>query len=117
MDKGESTVMIDLVEKQIEKFIESKRPPEEIRSELDLGYSYKNHTVEIFEIRPQWNDNSIIRHLPFAKAKYVKSKNVWKIYWMRANLKWYAYEPQPEAKTINEFLEIVFEDAYHCFMG
>ena len=107
--------MIDLIDRQIQQFIDRKRPHEEIRSKLDYGYSYKDNTVEFFEIRPQLDDESVIRHHPFAKAKYVKSKNVWKIYWMRGNLNWAAYDPQPEAKTVDEFLEIVDQDAYHCF--
>lgn len=111
------SAVVDLIAKRVEKFIEKKRPPEEIRSKLDYGYSYKKSTVEIFEIRPQWDDNNIIHHHSFAKAKYVKSKNVWKIYWMRGNLKWAAYDPQPEVSTIDQFLEIVDQDAYHCFFG
>lgn len=82
---------------------EKRRPAKEIRSELDIGYSYQNYTVEIFEIRPQWNDRSVMQHHSVAKAKYVKSKNVWRIYWMRANLKWTAYQPEPEVKEINRF--------------
>ncbi|WP_017733060.1 DUF3024 domain-containing protein [Nafulsella turpanensis] len=109
--------MIDLVERQIQKFIESKRPSEEIRSKLDFGYSYKNNAVELYEIRPQWDDESIIRHHPFAKAKYVKTKNIWKVYWMRSNLKWALYDPLPEVKGVDEFLEAVDQDAHHCFFG
>jgi hypothetical protein len=32
-------------------------------------------------------------------------------------LKWHAYEPQPVAKTIEEFLGIVDEDDLCCFFG
>jgi hypothetical protein len=111
-------VMIDFVAKQIEMFIEKFRPAEEeIRKELDYGYSYQKNTVELFEIRPQWNDASKIHHHPFAKARYIKSKEIWKIYWMRGNLKWTAYDPQPEVKGIDQFLEIVEQDEYHCFFG
>lgn len=109
--------MIDLVERQIEEFIEKRRPPEEIRSELDIGFSYQNYTIEIFEIRPQWDDQSVIRHHPVVKAKFVKSVNAWKIYWMPSSLKWKAYEPQPQVTEVNKFLEIVEKDAFGCFFG
>lgn len=109
--------MINLVERQVKKFLEKRRPPVEIRDELDIGYSYENNTLEIFEIRPQWNDKNVIRHHPIARAKLVKSKNVWKVYWMRANLKWAAYQPEPEVKGVERFLEIVDQDAFGCFFG
>ena len=110
-------VVIDLIEKQIIDFVEKIRPPREIRGELDIGYSYKDKTVEIFEIRPQWNDKSIIRNHPIAKAKYVKSKNVWKIYWMRSNGKWTGYGPNSEVKEITRFFTILEDDIHGCFWG
>lgn len=109
--------MTDLIEKQIAAFVDRKRPPEEIRDEVDLGYSYQNYTVEIFEIRPRWDDKSTIQHIPVAKSRYIKSQNVWRIYWMRSNLKWTPYAPQPEVKRINDFLNIVDQDALGCFFG
>ncbi len=43
---------IDFIEAQIKQFIESRRPPIEIRTQLDFGYTYANNTLEIFEISP-----------------------------------------------------------------
>lgn len=31
---------------------------------------------------------------PVAKATYVKTQNIWKVYWMRADLRWHAYASQ-----------------------
>jgi len=100
-----------------ETFMKQRRPSIEVRSELDLGWKLENQSIEIFEIRPQWNDASIIRHHSFAKATYVKSQKIWKIYWMRSTLKWEAYEPYALAKTIEEVLEVVNKDDYNCFFG
>ena len=108
--------MID-IEKPIEKFLEKRRPPQEIRDEVDLGYSYENQTVEIFEIRPYFLDASRIIHVPVAKTRYIKKRDIWKIYWMRGNGKWVAYDPEPEVKTIDEFLAIVDEDTHAAFFG
>ncbi len=108
---------IDFIERNIERFIDKRRPPEEIRSQLDLGYTYQNQTVEIFEIRPQFLDESKIVHIPIAKSRYVKSKSTWKVYWMRGSGNWVAYDPRPEVKTVDEFLAIVDEDAFACFFG
>jgi len=98
-------------------FMEKHRPPEHVRSKLDLGYRIEGQSVEIFEIRPYWRDPSRIIEGPVAKTTYVRSQNVWKVYWQRADLKWHLYEPVPEVKDIESFLQIVEEDAYACFFG
>lgn len=108
---------IDFMEAQIKQFIESKRPLPEIRDQLDIGYTFTNNVLEIFEIRPRWNKPSEIMHEPIAKARYIKSRQLWKLYWMRASGKWEAYEPEPEIKSTEEMLKIIKEDAYHCFWG
>jgi len=55
----------NLQEKTIQEFLKKRRPPEEIRSQVDVGVTYKDQVVEIFEIRPQWDNPKIIRHHPF----------------------------------------------------
>jgi len=103
--------------KAIEKFLEKRRPPAYIRDKLDIGYLLEGQSVEIFEIRPVWNDPSEKMEASIAKATYVKSNDQWKVYWMRADLKWHGYEPCPVVKTLEEFLQIVDEDQYGCFWG
>ncbi|MDF1537008.1 MAG: DUF3024 domain-containing protein [bacterium] len=96
---------------------EKRRPPAHIRDKLDIGYRIDGQSVEIFEIRPVWNDPSKKIEPSIAKATYVKSKNQLKVYWMRADLKWHGYQPCPEVKTLDEFLRVVDEDQYGCFWG
>jgi hypothetical protein len=86
------------------------RPPAHIRDKLDFGYSIEKLSIELFEIRPEWQNPEKIQHLPFAKTTYVKSKKIWKIYWSRQDLKWHSYEPVPEVKYFEEFLAVVSED-------
>ncbi|MFN3237647.1 MAG: DUF3024 domain-containing protein [Pseudomonadales bacterium] len=104
-------------ERELEKFMARKRPPAHIRDKLDIGYKIENQSVELFEIRPRWNDPSEILHSPFAKTTFVKSKGIWKIYWQRQDLKWHAYDPVPEVKLFEEFLAAVEADEYACFFG
>jgi hypothetical protein len=54
---------------------------------------------------------------PIAKATYVKSTALWKVYWQRADLKWHSYEPTPQVGSIEKFLAVVDEDRYACFFG
>ena len=104
-------------ETRIKELVEKMRPPINIRKNLDVGFSYVNYNLEIFESRPRWNDNSQIDHHPFAKAKFIKSKNLWKVYWRRASGKWEVYEPHPEVDDIDDFFRIVNEDKLGAFRG
>lgn len=47
-----------------------------------------------------------------AKATYVKKSGIWKVFWMRADLKWHRYEPVPEVSTLDEFLRIVLKSIH-----
>lgn len=104
-------------ERAIAAFMEKRRPPPHIRSQLDLGYRIEGQSIEIFEIRPAWGDPEKILELPLAKGTYVRTQDVWKVYWQKRDLKWHRYDPDPEVKSIEEFLDIVDRDEYGCFFG
>ena len=103
------------VEKLADAFVERRRPPAHVRNELDLGYRVSGQSVELFEIRPLWNDPSDRIEEPVAKATYVKKTHTWKVYWQRSDLKWHRYDPDPEVATLEEFLRVVDEDAFAAF--
>ena len=104
-------------EELVKQKIEEMRPPPEIRGQLDIGYCYENNLLEIFEIRPQFTNEVKINHFPFAKVKFIQSKNIWKLYWKRANGKWELYKPLPEVINLREFFRIINEDEYGAFKG
>lgn len=52
-----------------------------------------------------------------AKATYVRTRKHWGVFWMRRDLKWHSYDPQPVVETIEEFLEIVDRDQLCCSFG
>ncbi len=108
---------INFIEIQIKKFVESIRPPADIRDKLDIGYQFQNNTLELYEIRPRWDNSKEIIHSSIAKTRFIKSRKIWKIYWKRASGKWESYEPKPEVKSINEFFKVITEDKYGCFFG
>ena len=105
------------IEKIVGRYIEEKRPPVEIRDELDLSFKIEGQSIEIFEIRPLWDDPKEKIEEAVAKATYVKSRNLWKVFWQRADLKWHRYDPDSEVDTIDDFLEVVEQDEYSCFFG
>jgi hypothetical protein len=108
--------LLDIIE-VMEAFLERKRPPEHIRPKLDIGYKIEGQSIIIHEIRPFWSDASKIIYPEVAKATFVKAQNQWKVFWLRANLKWYAYDPKPTVKSLKEFILLVEEDKHGCFWG
>lgn len=104
-------------EKIVGKYIEGRRPPGHVRDQVDLAFRIDGQSVIIFEIREIWHQPGKKVESPIAKATYVKKTKSWKVYWQRADMKWHGYEPTPETKTIEEFLDVVETDEYQCFWG
>jgi hypothetical protein len=105
------------VQVEVGRFIEAQRPPAEMRDQLDLGFKIENQSIILFEIRPRGNKPEEKIEAPVAKTTYLKSRGSWKVYWMRADLKWHKYEPYPELDQLVDFLDIVEADEYGCFWG
>ena len=91
------------VKKEVHQFIESIRPPEHIRNELDIVYSINDQTIDIGEQRPVWQGNpGETNILPSA------------IYWMRKDMKWHQYSTE---LSLTDALELVRADPDCCFFG
>ena len=105
------------IEHALKAWIEAHRPAEHIRKDLDLGYRIDKQSVFLFEIRPRWDRPAEKHETPVAKATYVRTQNIWRVFWMRADLRWHGYDPQPEVETLEQFLDLVEEDFYGCFFG
>jgi hypothetical protein len=104
--------------KALDAFMVKHRPPAHIRAELDLGSRISGQSVEIFEIRPVWRGKAgEKRESSVAKTTFVRSRGVWRVFWMRSDLKWHRYEPAPEVAAIEDFCALVAEDANACFGG
>jgi hypothetical protein len=80
-------------ERVLARFMEKRRPPAHIRDQVTK------------------------RESPFAKATYVRTRNLWRVFWMRRDLKWHGYEPTPEVRTLEEFVDVVDRDEWACFFG
>ena len=101
----------------LKAFLERKRPPPHVRSQLDFGYAVVGHLVDVFEIRPDWKDPTITRHRPLARVRFVRTRTEWCLYWMREDLKWHAYEPSPRHSSLLSALDVIAADAHGCFFG
>lgn len=111
----------DLETQAIKNAVESifmvRRPPLNIRAKLDFGYRITNQSVELFEIRPHWQDATQQIEHGIAKLTYVKSKKHWKLYWMRQDLKWHSYPPLAQSDQLTNLLNEVMHDEHGCFFG
>lgn len=103
------------IEESIEGFMEKRRPPPDIRDELDLEASIEDQSVLVHEVRPDWQDPSEKMRTPVVKTTYVKSRDCWKIYWMKRDLEWHLFEPEAEVDTLDEVFEIVDENEAYFF--
>ena len=101
----------------VSRFVESRRPRKDMRHQVDLGYRIENQSVVLFEIRPHWNNPKEKIEGMVAKATYIKSDQLWRVFWQRADLRWHRYEPAPEVKELDNFLNLVDKDEYACFWG
>ena len=103
--------------KAVAAYVETRRPEPHIRNELDIGFRIEGQSVEIFTIRPAWDNPREIIESSVAKTTYVKKSDDWKIYWQRADLKWHRYDPDPTTESIEEALRIIETDKLGCFWG
>lgn len=108
---------VERIKIAMDGFLAKRRPPVEIREEVDLAFRIEDQSVVIFEVRAYWRDRSQKIEQPIAKTTYVRKSGIWKIYWQRADLKWHGYQPTAEVKDIEDFLNVVDKDEHGCFWG
>ncbi|SDP07433.1 DUF3024 domain-containing protein [Desulforhopalus singaporensis] len=105
------------IEKLIGGLVEKRRPAPHIRSKLDIGFRVTGQSFEIFTVRPRWDKPEKTMEELVAKATYVKSRKTWKLFWMRADLKWHSYPPLAETKHLEDVLREIDDDPNGCFWG
>jgi hypothetical protein len=70
----------------MENFLDQVRPPEEMRSKLDVNYDIDGQSIVINELHPRWDNKDDYQEYGVAKATYNRSKNEWKSFWRQASL-------------------------------
>ncbi len=65
---GFSEVESKKYEWMMDAYMKIRRPPDHLRDKVDIGYRQEGQSVEIFEIRPVWNDPSKKIEPSIAKA-------------------------------------------------
>lgn len=101
------------VNREVKQFVDSIRPPEHLRNELDIVYHISDQTIEIGEQRQAWRSYPGDTHyFPSAKIKYNRALDKWQLYWMRRDLKWYKYSVED---NLSDALAVVRADPDYCF--
>jgi hypothetical protein len=99
--------------KIMEGYLSKKRPPPHIRPQLDIDFRISSQSVEIFEIRPAWNSPDEKMENAVARTTYIRTRDCWKIFWMRKDLKWHGYEPDVYVRTLEEALQVIDTDRFY----
>jgi hypothetical protein len=100
-----------------ESFWSRHRPPLHLRDRVREGQRFTGQSIELFLVRPAFRRPGEFAEESIAKLTYVRSRNVWHLFWKRADGKWHRYPPRPEAKSLAAALGIIHEDANACFFG
>lgn len=98
--------------KILNQFIEDFLPP--AQSQLVIEGKLLNQSIEISELRQRWDDPTHSLSIPVAKATFIRTQKVWRLYWMRGNRKWEKYD---EYEHLEWAFNAIKEDLYGCFWG
>jgi hypothetical protein len=90
---------------------------DELRDQLEFVMEADTHAVTIQEVRPAFQDPSKRTKHGVARFRYFRSRDEWRLYWMRQDLKRHVYEPAEEIYWLDELVAIVEADDYCCFFG
>jgi hypothetical protein len=104
------------INKDVKSWVDSIRPPENLRALLDVAYRIEERSIEIFMVQSQWRRGAgrEKKEIPTVKISHIHAPAEWRIYCRRVTQKWALYE---RAKTLNDALGIIHLDKHGCFFG
>lgn len=98
-------------------FWRHRRPPSHLREQMREGQRIQGQSIEIFFQRPAFQRPGQCVEDAVAKLRCVRARGVWQLFRKRADGRWHRYDPVPETASLAEALQIINEDAWHCFFG
>ena len=100
-----------------EIFWSRRRPPLHLRDKVCEGQRFANRTIELFIVRPVYNNPAEQTEESIARIQHLPRLRVWRIFWKRADGNWHRYQPCAEVPSLTEALGVIDEDANGCFFG
>ena len=94
-----------------------RRTSPKFKNELSIEYRVLRHDVTVVERRPHWNGKPGFTERGFAKFKFTRGTQQWRLLWMRADLKWYAYKVEGNKSRLAQLVAEVDRDPWGCFFG
>lgn len=94
-----------------------RKSPAHLTSEVRIDYVVERHTVTIVERRAPWRAGEHWSAQGCARFKYTANEKRWKLYWMRRDLKWHAYQLDRPLRSLAALVEEVEIDEYGAFFG
>src|SRR5262245_28724632 len=94
-----------------------RRSPVQHRHQVRIEYRVKGHDVLIYSTQPSYRDSSRWTEHGVAKLRYVRSTGEWRLFWLRATLKWQAYDPLPSSRAVTALVAEIDSDPHGCFFG
>jgi len=99
------------------QFWSRRRPPLHLRDQLREGQRIDGTGIELFFVRPAFQRPGEQIEESIAKVRFIRSRDVWHLFWKRADLKWHRYPPCPEADSLVDALHTIHQDPNGCFFG
>ena len=95
-----------------------RNSPAEYADQVRCVFDIDGHSVSIFEERPPWDGTpGEWTRGGVAKFRYFRSRGEWRLYWMRADLKWHIYGDVEPTSDLAKLVRLVEEDKYGAFFG
>ncbi|MGH8083162.1 MAG: DUF3024 domain-containing protein [Lysobacter sp.] len=74
-------------ENVVARLLRPRRDPH-VKSGGDALGRVVSQTIEVYSARPAYNNPDDIIEIPIAKFRYVRTREVWQLFWSRASGKW-----------------------------
>lgn len=111
-----SEVELKRIEQTVGVFC-AKHSPAHLKDKLRLEFVVKGHDVVVVERRPRWDNETEWTESPVAKLKFIRSANKWRLYWMRADMKWHEYPGLSSSHRLEDLVQEIDADPLACFFG
>jgi hypothetical protein len=94
-----------------------RRCPPEFQDRVQMNYRIVRHDVIMYETQPGYrNPNEWVEH-GVAKLRFVRAASEWRLFWLRASLRWQSYEPYPSSRDLKALVDEIDRDPHGCFFG
>jgi hypothetical protein len=110
-----TTLEVQLIHRVVGEFCD-RRIPNHVKDKVRLTYTIKSNEIVIFEERLVDNPSAWME-MEIAKLRYFRGRNEWRLYWKRANDKWWPYETRTKLTTLEAMVREIDEDSHGCFFG